>query len=106
MEHVRIESKNDVMNFLCANRDRLHALGVMRIGLFGSYVRGEQQAGSDVDLLVEFETGRKSFDAFMELSFWLEAIMQRRVELVTLESLSPYIGPRILKEVEFAPITS
>jgi predicted nucleotidyltransferase len=60
MEHIRIESKNDVMNFLCANRDRLHALGVMRIGLFGSYVRGEQQAGSDVDLLVEFEAGRKS----------------------------------------------
>jgi predicted nucleotidyltransferase len=85
---------------------RLNFLGVKRIGLFGSYVRGEQRAESDVDLLVEFEAGRKSFDAFMELSFWLEAIMQRKVELVTVESLSPYIGPHILKEVEFASIAA
>ncbi len=106
MEHGRIENKQDILNILHANRDRLQVLGVKRIGLFGSYVRGEQHPGSDVDLLVEFEAGRKSFDAFMELAFCLEAIMQRKVELVTVESLSPYIGPYVIREVEFAAIAA
>ena len=50
--------------------------------------------------------GQKAFDAFMELSFYLEEILQRKIELVTMESLSPYIGPHILKEVEYAAITA
>ena len=61
---------------------------------------------SDVDLLVEFEEGQKSFDNFMHLSFLLEEVLQRRVELVTLEALSPYIGPYILREVEYAPLAA
>jgi hypothetical protein len=70
--------------------------------VFGSFVRGQQRPESDIDLLVEFEPERKSFDVFMGLSFFLEDVLQRRVELVTIESLSPYIGPHILKEVEYA----
>lgn len=84
----------------------MSALGVKKIGLFGSYARGEQRPGSDIDLLVEFESGRKSFDSFMELSFWLESVLRQRVELVTTESLSPHIGPYILKEVEYASIAA
>jgi predicted nucleotidyltransferase len=56
--------------------------------------------------LVEFEEGRKTFDNFMQLSFLLEEVLQRHVELVTLESLSPYIGPHILREVEYAPLAA
>jgi hypothetical protein len=52
-------------------------------------------------MLVEFEPGRKTFDAFMQLAFFLEALFGRRVELVTPESLSPYIGPHILREMEY-----
>lgn len=43
------------------NRTQLRALGVQRLGLFGSFVRSEQRADSDVDMLVEFEPGRKTF---------------------------------------------
>lgn len=50
--------------------------------------------------------GQKSFDAYMELSFLLEEVFQQRIELVTLESLSPYIGPHILKEVEYASLAA
>jgi len=101
-----IKTKQDVLKILHQNRDRLKALGVSRIGLFGSLVRGEQHPDSDIDLLVEFEPGQKTFDAFMELSFFLEEILQRRIELVTVESLSPYIGPHILKEVEYAALAA
>ncbi len=104
MEPARVVTKYDILRILNENRRRLLGLGVRRIGLYGSYVRGEQHFASDIDLLVEFEAGRKSFDAFMELAFWLEEILQRKVELVTTESLSPYIGQYVLKEVEYAAI--
>jgi hypothetical protein len=101
-----IRTKQDVLKILHQNRDRLKTLGVRKIGLFGSFVRGEQHPDSDIDLLVEFEAGKKTFDAFMELSFFLEEVFQRRIELVTVESLSPYIGPHILKEVEYAALAA
>ena len=72
-----------------------------KLGLFGSFVREEQGVESDVDLLVEFEPGKKTFDNFIQLSFFLEDLFKRRVELVTSESLSPYIGPHIMNEVEY-----
>lgn len=101
-----IQTKEDVLAALRQSQSRLRALGVSRIGLFGSFVRGEQRPDSDIDLLVEFEAGRKTFDAFMELSFFLEDILQHPVELVTPESLSPYLGPHILKEVEYATLAA
>src|SRR6266705_3396310 len=52
-------------------------------------------------MLVEFEPGAKTFDAFMQLAFFLEALFGRRVELVTPESLSPHIGPHILRELTY-----
>jgi uncharacterized protein len=88
------------------NHLRRRAFGVRRIGLFGSFVRGEERPDSDIDLLVEFESDKKSFDVFMELSFFLEDLLRHRIELVTRESLSPYIGPHILKEVEYATLAA
>jgi predicted nucleotidyltransferase len=75
-------------------------LGVRSLGLFGSFVRGEQTPSSDVDVLVEFADGMHTFDNFMDLSLLLEDALGRSVDLVTHESLSPYIGPHILREVE------
>jgi len=99
-----IDTKQEIFNILHQNQSHLIALGVRRIGLFGSFVRGEQRTDSDIDLLVEFKPNRKTFDTFMELSFFLENLLQHRIELVTLESLSPYLGPHILKEVEYATL--
>lgn len=72
-----------------------------RIGVFGSFVRGEERPDTDIDFLVEFEPNQKTFNHLMELSFFLEDLFPNRIELVTPESLSPYIGPQILKEVEY-----
>jgi predicted nucleotidyltransferase len=77
-------------------------LGINTIGLFGSYVRGEPYEKSDIDLLIEFEKDKESFDNFMELCYLLEEIFEgEKVEVVTKNSLSPYIGPEILLEVEY-----
>jgi hypothetical protein len=103
---MMINTKQDVLDVIYQNKCQLRALGVKRIGLFGSFVRGEQRPESDIDFLVEFEQGRKTFDSFMELSFLLERTQKHRIELVTVESLSPYIGPYILKEVEYVALAA
>jgi uncharacterized protein len=81
---------------LTACAPEIQALGVVRLALFGSVLRGDASPESDVDLLVEFKPGAKSFDAFMALADLLEERLGRRVELVTAEALSPFIGPKIL----------
>ena len=95
-----VRNKHDVVTVLRQHRDAIRALGVKRLGLFGSFVRERQRPDSDVDLLVEFEPTQKTFDHFMALSFLLEDLLHRRVEVVTSESLSPYLRPHILNEVE------
>lgn len=77
---------------------QIRNLGVRRLALFGSAARGAARPDSDVDLLVEFAPGQKSFDRFLALSELLETLLECPVELVTTEALSPYIGPHILAE--------
>ena len=78
----------------------IRTLGVERLALFGSVLRNEARPGIDVDLLIEFAPGAKSFDRFMALCDLLEERLGCPVELVTTEALSPFLGPRILGEAE------
>lgn len=98
---TQVQTKQDILALLRQHQTHIKSLGVKRLGLFGSFVRDEQTADSDIDLLVEFEADQKTFDNFMQLSFLLEDILPHPVELVTLESLSPYLRPYILPEVEY-----
>lgn len=70
---------------------------VRRIGAFGSYVRGEQKATSDIDVLVEFE--KPTFDNFMDLAFYLEELFGRRVDLLTTEGVKGIRIKEIAKEI-------
>src|SRR6266851_4949245 len=99
---MMVRNKSDVFIALLKQKGRLHQYGVKRLGVFGSFARGEQDEDSDIDILVEFEPDAKSFDNFMQLGFFLEETLGRKIELLTPESLSPYIGPHILREVEYA----
>jgi predicted nucleotidyltransferase len=74
------------------------ALGVGRLALFGSVARNEARPDSDVDVLVEFLPAQKSLARYMALVDLLEALLERKVEVVTTEALSPFIGPHILAE--------
>jgi predicted nucleotidyltransferase len=96
-----VHTKQELFERLREQRAEISQLGVARLGVFGSFARDEPTADSDVDLFVEFVPGMKNFDRFMALAHLLEDVLQRRVELVTPESLSPYIGPHILREVEY-----
>ncbi len=71
---------------------------VKTIGVFGSYVHGEQTTKSDVDVLVEFEEPIGLFE-FMDLEFFLSDVLGVKVDLVSKKALKPHIGERILEEV-------
>ncbi|TVS12419.1 MAG: nucleotidyltransferase [Wenzhouxiangella sp.] len=106
MTNQRVASKSDVLALLVDNSADLRRFGVRQISLFGSFVTDSPRGDSDVDLLVSFDPGQKSFDNFMSLNFFLEDLLGRRVELVTRESLSPYLGPRILETSENVPLAA
>jgi len=99
-----VQTKQDLIGRLRRHQDDLRRLGVQRLGVFGSFQRDATNDESDVDLLVEFAPGEKSFDHFMALSFLLEEELGRSVELVTREALSPHLGPHILDDVEYVEI--
>jgi predicted nucleotidyltransferase len=106
MSSGSVPTKQQIFSRIQDNHPQLKALGVSRLGLFGSFVRNEPRAESDVDILVEFEPGQKTFDNFMHLAFLLEDLLGRPVEVVTAESLSPYLRPYIMKEVEYVPLVA
>jgi hypothetical protein len=85
---------------------KLRAFGVKSVALFGSFARGDFSPDSDVDILVEFEPDKTTYDNFIETCFYLEKLLNRRVELVTMEGLSPHIKPYVLKEIVYVPLSA
>ena len=80
-------------------RDRY---GVISLGVFGSYVRGEQTPDSDLDLLVEFDPAvRFGLLTYCELENTLSDRLAVKVDLVMKKALKPRISERILQEVVY-----
>ncbi|MFO8149050.1 MAG: nucleotidyltransferase family protein [Trueperaceae bacterium] len=93
-----VSTLDEAMARLRPRAGELRALGVERLALFGSVSRGRPGPDSDADVLVSFAPGRKTYDRFLDLAELLESALGRPVELVTVESLSPILGPKILAE--------
>ncbi|MCX6814991.1 MAG: nucleotidyltransferase family protein [Candidatus Aenigmarchaeota archaeon] len=77
----------------------LKRYGVKRAAIFGSFARGENKKGSDIDLLVEFR-GEKSLLDLAGLKITLEGVLKREVDVLTYNSLHPLLRDRILGEQE------
>ena len=102
MEHIAMTSKHTILSIIRTHKPQLASFGVSRIGLFGSCLRDEQQPQSDIDILVDFEPEKETFDNFMSLYNYLEELfVNEKVEVVTVNGLSPYIGNYILNEVRY-----
>ena len=95
-------NKQNIKDKLIKQKERLKSFGIRQIGLFGSYVRNEQTGDSDIDLLIDFDPEEETFDNFMSVFDLMEKIFKGyKVEIVTKNGLSKYIGPYILKETEY-----
>ena len=93
----------NAINILKEHETEIHSkFHVSRIGVFGSFARGEGREESDVDVLVEFEAGFKTFDNFMDLKYYLEDVFLRNVDLVTVNALKPQLKDVILQDVIYA----
>ena len=95
-------TKDNILKTLKSNKLKLSKFGIRNIGLFGSYLYNEQSSESDVDLLIDFEPEKENFDNYMAVYDLLEKILKNeKIEVVTKNGLSPYIGPKILNEVQY-----
>lgn len=93
-------SKQSIVKELHNRRGELASrFGVKRIGLFGSYVRGEAVEASDMDFLVEFDT--PAFDQYMDLKFFLEELFGISVDLVSSDAVKPGLQPCIDREIAY-----
>ena len=60
-------NSDEILKIIEESKNKIKKFGVRRIGLFGSYIRSEQKKESDIDVLVEFEKGKKTFDNYMDM---------------------------------------
>lgn len=101
----KIIRKQDIFSFISRYQEKIRSFGINKIGLFGSFVRDEQTPDSDIDFLIEFEPDKETFRNMMAFKFFMEDMLKHNIEVMTHDSISPYIKPHILKEVEYAPLT-
>ena len=92
----------NVLKRLQTLKSSLGEVGVTRLGLFGSIVRGENTSRSDIDILLDFGVGCETYVNFLAACHILEDNFKRnKVDIVTCKGLSPYIGETIMKEVVY-----
>jgi len=93
-------TRDEILKKLEEHREKIRGFGVRRLGIFGSYARGEQTEGSDMDFLVEFE--KKTFNNYMDLKFFLEDLFRCRVDLVISDAVKPRLRKPIFEETVYA----
>jgi predicted nucleotidyltransferase len=95
-------TRDDILSTLRNHRSQISDFGVSTIGLFGSYLRNEQSVKSDIDLLIDFEPGKENFDNYMAVYDYFETLFKdEKIEIITKNGLSKYIGPKILSNVMY-----
>ncbi len=96
-------SKDEVIFFLKQNTELLNKdFGVTRIGIFGSFARGDQTTKSDIDIVVEMEHSRKNIHSFLKLKRFLEKEMERKIDLGFEHCLKPAIKEKVIKQIIYA----
>src|SRR5580658_5485369 len=82
--------------------DEIHLLGARRVGIFGSFAKGDASHKSDVDVYVEFDDAKRTYDNFFALHELLENFFGRRVDLVTDKALTDTKAKIILPTIRYA----
>lgn len=95
-------TKEIILQTLKKEKELLTNFGVRKIGLFGSYSKNSQHGNSDIDILVDFYSDQETYDNLLNLYDFLENLfIGKKIEIVTKNGLSKYIGSYILNETEY-----
>ena len=98
-------SKQEIFKTIQENKEIIKSFGVTEIGLFGSYVRDEQTESSDIDILVDILKEKKTLKNYIDFCDLLESLFKNnKIDIVSKKGLSEFIGPHILKEVNYVKI--
>jgi hypothetical protein len=99
-------TKEEILKKLRENKDKIEKFGVKKIGIFGSFVRGEAGEKSDIDVVVEFERGRATFKNVTGLVDFLEELFGREIDLLTPDGIESirikHVKEEIKRELEYA----
>jgi len=91
----------DILEFLSAHKPEFEEkFGVVTIGLFGSYVRGEERDDSDIDIAVELKKENIA-DEYFNLLHYLEDNLHKRIDLGILSDIKPALKPYVFKEIVY-----
>jgi hypothetical protein len=101
-----VNSKEDLITAILQNTSEIKAFGVIKLGIFGSFVKDKVTGDSDIDFFIEFNPEYKTLKNFVGLAHLLEHVCGRNVEIVTPQSLNKYIGKYIVQEVEYVPFAA
>lgn len=93
---------DEILKEIEGSKDIIKGIRVKKIGLFGSYLRNEQRKGSDIDILVEFEKDKKTFDNYIDPKLFLEDLFNCKVDLVIYGAVKSRLRPYILGSVKYA----
>jgi uncharacterized protein len=99
--HLSVSTKQELINRLLSNRERLNSYGVERLGIFGSFARDQVTETSDIDFFIHFKSEYKTLRNFVGLANYLQDLLGRKIEIVTPQSLNQFIGKYIQQEVEY-----
>lgn len=98
---IIMKTLNEINKVIKGHRGELEEkFKVKAIGVFGSYVKGQQKRYSDIDILVEFKEPIGLFE-FMDLEEYLKNLLGTKVDLVSKKALKPIIGEHILREIVY-----
>ncbi len=103
-DYTPAPTKAEVITFIQNESETIKGFGVTKIGLFGSYVRGQQRKDSTIDLLVEYGSGQSTFKNFTGLACFFEDEFGRMAVPTTTDSLDPHIAQNVLIEVEYVEL--
>jgi predicted nucleotidyltransferase len=91
-----VSSIDEIVAFLREKREFLRdRYGVTRIGIFGSFLQGNQNIASDIDMVIEFERNKKNFHSFFQVKRFLEKEFSREVDMGFESALKPVIREKI-----------
>jgi hypothetical protein len=93
---------DEIKNIIKEEKSNLSALGVKKVGIFGSFIRGEAGPESDIDILLDISTDSTlTLFSLADIEIRLSEKLNRKVDLVIKKDLKPQIGKKILSEVQY-----
>lgn len=98
----KMTTKKEIINKLEKERENIKSKGVKKIGLFGSYLKGKQKRGSDIDFLIQIDED-KIAESYFEILFYLEKLFRKKIDLIIEDDLRKELN-YVKKEAEYVKI--